>query len=161
MRLILMGVSGSGKTTIGCHLSHASGKKYCHFKKRHFAIQWNPLGVPPGLLSSHLDAYSDEQVSSGLKFFDADDFHPQKNVAKMAAGEPLTDEDRYWTTSRLFPSFRLPWLKTLASLLVDHPDCILACSALKQRYRELLLENLPSAEVTFIYLRLKLNCPTV
>ena len=119
------------------------------------------LGSATRLLNTHLDAYSDEHVSSGLKFFDADDFHPQKNVAKMAAGEPLTDEDRYWTTSRLFPSFRLPWLKTLATLLVDHPDCILACSALKQRYRKLLLENLPSAEVTFIYLRLKLNCPTV
>ena len=36
-------------------------------------------------------------VSSGLKFFDADDFHPEKNVAKMGAGEPLTDEDRYFT----------------------------------------------------------------
>ena len=49
MRLILMGVSGSGKTTIGCHLSHASGNNfYCHFKKQHFANQSNPLGVPPG-----------------------------------------------------------------------------------------------------------------
>ena len=39
----------------------------------------------------------DNNVFSGLKFFDADDFHPQKNIAKMAAGEPLTDEDRYLT----------------------------------------------------------------
>ena len=36
-------------------------------------------------------------VSSGLKFFDADDFHPEKNVAKMAAGEPPTNEDRHLT----------------------------------------------------------------
>ena len=41
MRLILMGVSGSGKTTIGCHLSHASGNNYWHFNKQQFnEIPW-------------------------------------------------------------------------------------------------------------------------
>ena len=103
-------------------------------------------------------------VSSGLKFFDTDDFHPEKNVAKMAAGNPSpmrTGIRPFFQDSLTNPKSRLPWLKTLASLLLKHPDCILACSALKQNYRELLRSNLTSAEVAFIYLRSKFNLQSV
>ncbi|MBN2086059.1 MAG: gluconokinase [Anaerolineales bacterium] len=89
--LIVMGVAGCGKTTVGKALAARLG--------------WD--------------------------FFDADGFHPPANVAKMAAGIPLDDEDR------------APWLAALHELLTRtlqagrHP--VLACSALKQRYRDTLL----------------------
>lgn len=98
MKIVLMGVSGSGKSVVGTEL----GKQ---------------LKIP---------------------FFDADDFHSEANKAKMHAGTPLTDEDRK------------PWLETLAKLIRETPDLILACSALKASYRTLL--NV-SPEVTFIYLK--------
>jgi gluconokinase len=67
----------------------------------------------------------------GWDFFDADDFHPSANIAKMAAGIPLDDSDR------------APWLVALHHLLsstlkVDHHP-VLACSALKENYRAQLL----------------------
>jgi len=66
----------------------------------------------------------------GWAFFDADDFHPAANVAKMKSGAPLTDEDRE------------PWLDRLNTLLLDHDrqgkSLALACSALKQVYRDRL-----------------------
>ena len=88
--IIVMGVSGSGKSTIGALLAEA-------------------LGWP---------------------FADADGFHPAANVAKMAAGQPLTDEDRW------------PWLDAIAT----HIDAargtgqpvVVACSALRRAYRERL-----------------------
>jgi gluconokinase len=84
-----MGVSGSGKTTVGAALAQR-------------------LRVP---------------------FADADDFHPPANVAKMAAGEPLDDADRG------------PWLDALGRWLRDHPaGGVLACSALRRRYRDHLRE---------------------
>jgi gluconokinase len=67
----------------------------------------------------------------GWTFFDGDDYHPSANIQKMAQGIPLEDADR------------LPWLAILHDLLSDslnsggHP--ILACSALKERYRQILL----------------------
>jgi gluconokinase len=88
--IILMGVSGSGKTTIGKRLAEALG--------------W--------------------------RFLEGDDFHPPANVAKMAAGTPLTDEDR------------LPWLQQLRGLITDalarQENAVLACSALKQSYQRML-----------------------
>ena len=90
--LVVMGVSGCGKTTLGEGLAKA-------------------LGWP---------------------FFDADDFHPAKNVAKMRAGEPLNDADR------------APWLLQLNKLLQANPHAVLACSALKERYRDVLKEGLPN-----------------
>ncbi len=66
----------------------------------------------------------------GWEFHDADDFHPAANVAKMRRGEPLTDADRW------------PWLDRLNALIGDSArqkkDLVLACSALKQVYRERL-----------------------
>jgi gluconokinase len=90
-----MGVSGSGKSTVGVALA------------RH-------LGVP---------------------FADADTFHPQANVAKMAAGTPLTDDDRY------------PWLDAVGRWLADHHDGgVMSCSALKRSYRDQLRSHTPRVE---------------
>ena len=79
----------------------------------------------------------------GWDFYDADDFHPPENVAKMANGIPLDDSDR------------APWLATLhdlisSSLKADQPG-VLACSALKERYRQQLLKD--NDDVQFVYLK--------
>lgn len=78
-----------------------------------------------------------------IDMLDADDFHPQSNVDKMSAGIPLTDEDR------------AGWLQVLneelGSRLGKGESVVLACSALKQRYRDALGEGLPS--VRWLYLR--------
>ena len=67
----------------------------------------------------------------GWTFYDADDFHPRANVEKMSRGVPLDDEDRR------------PWLETLRELIKEclslERDAVLACSALKGSYREILL----------------------
>jgi gluconokinase len=88
--LVVMGVSGCGKSTIG-------------------ALLGDRLGVP---------------------FFDGDDFHPLANKAKMAAGIPLDDDDR------------APWLAEIGAALATPADGagsrIIACSALKRSYRDLL-----------------------
>jgi len=64
----------------------------------------------------------------GWPFFDGDDFHPEANVAKMAAGTPLVDEDRW------------PWLDRLATEMAAvnarGADAVFACSALKEAYRD-------------------------
>ncbi|MBU4466058.1 MAG: gluconokinase [Actinobacteria bacterium] len=75
----------------------------------------------------------------GVPFLDADDLHPAANVAKMAAGEPLGDEDR------------MPWLDVVASRLRDAPEgVVIACSALARRYRDRLRAG--AGEVTFVEL---------
>lgn len=79
----------------------------------------------------------------GWPFYDGDDFHPPENVAKMRAGIALTDEDRR------------VWLETLRDhirrWLAEGQDAILACSALKQAYREML--GVDQARVKTVYLR--------
>ncbi len=91
---VVMGVAGSGKSTVAALLAAR-------------------LGVP---------------------FADGDAFHPPANLAKMAAGTPLDDADR------------APWLAAIAAWLAAHPGAVVACSALRQRYRD----QLPAR---FIYLR--------
>ncbi|MBE2200776.1 MAG: gluconokinase [Anaerolinea sp.] len=77
----------------------------------------------------------------GCPFYDGDDFHPPENVAKMASGVPLDDDDR------------APWLARLAALLAEHGErgetAVLACSALKKAYRDQLRSG---EQVQFIYL---------
>lgn len=79
----------------------------------------------------------------GWNFYDADDFHPPENVAQMASGIPLNDSDRAL------------WLASLhelisSSLKANRPG-VLACSALKERYREQLMDD--NEDVQLIYLK--------
>lgn len=79
----------------------------------------------------------------GWRFNDADDFHPPANLAKMAAGHPLDDTDR------------APWLQAIRShidtCLSSDVSAVVTCSALKQRYRDLILVD--PARVKFVYLK--------
>ena len=81
-------------------------------------------------------------ASLGWPFYDADDFHPPSNVAKMAAGMPLTDDDRW------------PWLDRIVDELApagaDEGNAVLACSALRQSYRDRLKR---AGNVRFVYLK--------
>ncbi|HEY2817877.1 MAG TPA: gluconokinase [Casimicrobiaceae bacterium] len=78
----------------------------------------------------------------GWPFHDADDFHPPANVAKMAAGIPLVDADRW------------PWLDRIVDALADagadKANVVLACSALRQIYRERIVR---AGNVRFVYLK--------
>jgi carbohydrate kinase (thermoresistant glucokinase family) len=93
-----MGVSGSGKSTVGAALARR-------------------LGVP---------------------FADADTFHPAANVAKMAAGTALDDDDRR------------PWLDAVGGWLATHDDGVMSCSSLKRRYRDQLRSY--RSDVVFLHL---------
>jgi gluconokinase len=98
--IVLMGVSGSGKTTIGALLAGTLGWPYA----------------------------------------EADAFHSPANVAKMAAGQPLTDEDRW------------PWLRAIGAWIDDRlargERGVVSCSALKRAYRDLLRR--PGVEVVYL-----------
>jgi len=99
--LLLMGVSGSGKTTIGALLAGELQRQYA----------------------------------------EADDFHSASNVAKMAAGHPLTDDDRW------------PWLRAIGAWIDERiaqsERSVVTCSALKRSYRDVLRRP----EVLFVYLQ--------
>lgn len=106
MIVVVMGVSGSGKTVVGAALA-------------------KELGWP---------------------FLDGDDFHPPANVAKMASGTPLVDADRW------------PWLHRLAAemgaILARGGNAVVACSALKQAYRDRLAAPAKApGDVRFVYLK--------
>lgn len=75
-------------------------------------------------------------------FFDGDDYHPETNVEKMAAGKPLNDDDRKG------------WLKTLNELAAQHLEsgAVIACSALKESYRTILKRDLNELSA-FVYLK--------
>lgn len=85
-------------------------------------------------------------ISDKLKmpFFDGDDFHPQENIQKMVQGIPLNDKDRR------------PWLQAIwskAKSELSSNGCIIACSALKERYRTLLTDTIPKNQYQFIHLQ--------
>lgn len=69
----------------------------------------------------------------GMGFVDGDDLHPRANVAKMAAGTPLTDEDRS------------PWLDAVALVLTRQTPVVVACSALRRVYRDRIRATAPAA----------------
>jgi len=78
-----------------------------------------------------------------LPFLDADDFHPQNNINKMKKSVPLTDNDRE------------PWLVSIALLVAElnvKKGAVLACSALKEKYRTIISQN-GKEKVSFIYLK--------
>ena len=105
MFLIVMGVTGCGKSTVG------------------------------KLLAERL----------GLDFHDADDYHPPENRAKMAQNVALGDADRW------------PWLEHLATLAQEWEGkggAVLACSALKQAYRDVLVAHVPAHQFRIVYLEL-------
>jgi gluconokinase len=103
MIIVVMGVSGSGKTTVG------------------------------RLLADEL----------GWMFIEADDFHPPANVAKMASGQPLNDEDR------------TPWLAALRTQIDRHlargENAVVTCSALKERYREVLVGDPQKVKIVHLH----------
>jgi gluconokinase len=105
MIVIVMGVTGTGKTTIGTLLAKREGWHYA----------------------------------------EGDDYHSEANKAKMHAGIPLTDEDR------------APWLATLHEVLLgwyrDGESGVLACSALKQSYRDTLETGISSEAYRFVWLK--------
>lgn len=99
--LLVMGVSGSGKSSVGT------------------------------LLASEL----------GWKFYDADDYHPEENRVKMSQGIPLNDQDR------------IPWLCELHNILLrditSGQPVVLACSALKKMYRDILIRGQDNISLTY------------
>lgn len=103
MVVVVMGVAGSGKSTVGALIAEALG----------------------------------------AGFAEGDRFHPAANIAKMSSGQPLDDADR------------LPWLEAMAAAIrgwrAGARPMVLACSALKQGYRELLAGG--STEVRFVHLK--------
>lgn len=96
--IIIMGVTGSGKTSVGKSLA----------------------------------------FELGTVFLDADDYHPESNLKKMKSGTPLEDQDR------------IPWLREVGKVMSAQDHCIMACSALKFRYRDVLREFVPG--VVFVHL---------
>jgi len=82
-------------------------------------------------------------VELGWNFRDADEFHPPANIAKMADGTPLTDEDR------------APWLAAIRAYIVEclarGENAVVTCSALKESYRQIVVVD--PAQVKLVYLR--------
>jgi len=81
----------------------------------------------------------------GVDFVEGDEYHPPENVARMAAGIPLSDDDR------------LPWLHALAERIRAANDAgtglVVACSALKRSYRDILRDESGMPELQFVFLR--------
>lgn len=98
MHIVVMGVSGCGKSTVGCQLA-----------KR-----------------------------LGIEYKDGDELHPKENINKMRSGTPLTDADRE------------PWLGLVGQWLSERDDGVIACSALKRSYRDIIRKKAP--DTFFVHL---------
>ena len=98
MKIVVMGVTGCGKTTIGIALAQ----------------------------------------KIGVIFIDSDGLHSDFNKRKMASGTPLNDSDR------------APWLRAVSETLLNHENVVVACSALKKSYRDMILAEAPTSK--FIHL---------
>jgi len=100
--IIVMGVSGSGKTTVAQGIA----------------------------------------TTMGWEFAEGDDFHPQVNIAKMASGQPLTDQDRW------------PWLRAIGSWIDDldrrDTSAVITCSALRRVYRDVLRHGRPTVRFAHV-----------
>jgi len=104
--------------------------------KTHFLIVMGVSGCGKSSVAQALAA------RLGWDFYDADDFHPPENIAKMAAGIPLDDADR------------APWLASLHAMIAscrqqDRPG-VLACSALKERYRQTLCAGNQGVQIVYL-----------
>lgn len=99
MHVVIMGVAGSGKTTVGLRLAH----------------------------------------DLKAQFQDGDELHSEAAIAKMSAGIPLTDEDRW------------PWLDAVATWLAEQERGIIACSALRRVYRD-CIRDVAGDDVVFVHL---------
>lgn len=100
-----------------------------------------PLVVVMGISGVGKSAIGHELADRfGLDYADGDDFHSEANIAKMSAGTPLTDEDRW------------PWLEEIAAWLTEHEETggVISCSALKRAYRDVLRKG--SARTVFLHL---------
>ncbi|QQU89017.1 gluconokinase [Corynebacterium glucuronolyticum] len=98
MHIVVMGVSGCGKSTIGHDLA----------------------------------------ARLGIEYKDGDELHPKENIDKMSSGIPLTDEDR------------APWLTLVGEWLHERADGVIACSALKRSYRDIIRAAAP--DTSFVHL---------
>ncbi len=96
--IVVMGVSGCGKSTVGEKLAE----------------------------------------KLGIEYRDGDELHPQSNIDKMASGQALDDDDRAW------------WLVQVGKWLRDRPSGVIACSALKHSYRDLIRTKCPGT--VFVHL---------
>ncbi len=109
-----------------------------------------PDGVPPTrhIIVMGVSGCGKSTIAKGiadtmsLPFAEADRFHPEANVAKMAAGKPLTDEDRW------------PWLSDLSAWMASQAQqgqsTVMACSALRRSYRDLLRSGPPSLDLVHL-----------
>jgi gluconokinase len=98
VKIVVMGVTGCGKTTVGIALAQ----------------------------------------KMGITFIDSDGLHSDSNKRKMASGRPLNDFDR------------APWLRAVSETLLNHENVVVACSALKKSYRDMILAEAPTSK--FIHL---------
>lgn len=106
-----------------------AGQRRPAYGRRMTARDDRPLVVAMGISGTGKSAVGRAVAERlGIPFADGDDFHRPSSIAKMAAGVPLTDEDRW------------PWLEDVAGWLADHQASggVIACSALKRVYRDLL-----------------------
>ncbi|EDU44450.1 GntK Gluconate kinase [Pyrenophora tritici-repentis] len=137
--------TGSPSSKSAVVLSESSPTEMAIAHHHHILIVTGPAGCGKSTIAQHLsDRY-------GFDYIEGDEFHPQANIDKMAAGIPLNDEDRW------------DWLillrdQALTKLKHGSKGVVVTCSALKKKYRDVirtarLYDEDPNANVHFVYLR--------